>query len=162
AGCGRSALRPRRRRQAPRGARDQRRLGRGGTGPERRAARARAERRARAVARAARARRYRAGPLPAARPRVARPARAARRQARPMFSGIVKGIGSVLGVDERGGDRRLSIGIAGTPIPPPGIGASIAVNGACLTAAAVGADRFETDVSRETLAVTTLGLLAPG
>ena len=79
-----------------------------------------------------------------------------------MFSGIVKGIGSVLGVDERGGDRRLSIGIAGTPIPPPGIGASIAVNGACLTAAAVGADRFETDVSRETLAVTTLGLLAPG
>jgi riboflavin synthase len=83
-------------------------------------------------------------------------------RSRSMFSGIVKGIGEVLAVDERGGDRRLVIGIARTGLRPPALGASIAVNGACLTAAAVGADRFEADVSRETLAVTTLGLLAPG
>ena len=79
-----------------------------------------------------------------------------------MFSGIVKGVGRVLAVEERGGDRRLAIGFAGTPITPPAIGSSIAVNGVCLTAAAVGPDRFEADVSRETLSVTTLGHLAPG
>lgn len=79
-----------------------------------------------------------------------------------MFSGIVKGIGTVLAVDERGGDRRVTIGIAETLIRPPTLGASIAVNGVCLTATAVGSDRFEADVSRETLAVTTLGLLEPG
>lgn len=79
-----------------------------------------------------------------------------------MFSGIVKGIGRVLAVDDRDGDRRIAIGLAGTSIAPPAIGASIAVNGACLTAAAVEPDRFVADVSRETLAVTTLGLLAPG
>src|SRR5690606_21037418 len=45
---------------------------------------------------------------------------------------------------------------------PPALGASVAVNGVCLTAAAVGTDRFEADVSGETLAVTTLGFLAPG
>lgn len=79
-----------------------------------------------------------------------------------MFSGIVKGIGKVLAVDERGGDRRVTIGIAETLIRPPTLGASIAVNGVCLTATAVGSDRFEADVSAETLAVTTLGRLAAG
>jgi len=79
-----------------------------------------------------------------------------------MFSGIVKGVGRVLAVEERGGDRRLTIGFADTPLVPPAIGASIAVNGVCLTATAVGTDRFEADVSSETLSVTTLGLLAHG
>jgi len=36
------------------------------------------------------------------------------------------------------------------------------VNGVCLTATRVGADEFAADVSRETLAVTTLASLAPG
>src|SRR5690606_7050945 len=42
------------------------------------------------------------------------------------------------------------------------IGASIAVNGACLTAIELGADRFAADVSAATLAVTTLGRLEAG
>ncbi len=42
------------------------------------------------------------------------------------------------------------------------LGASIAVNGACLTATECSADRFAADVSAETLAVTTLGALAVG
>jgi riboflavin synthase len=79
-----------------------------------------------------------------------------------MFSGIVKGVGRVLAVDDRGGDRRIAIGLAESGIHAPAVGASVAVNGVCLTAAAVGPDRFDADVSHETLAVTTLGLLAPG
>src|SRR5690606_37785432 len=63
-----------------------------------------------------------------------RPARGARRRmrtssfavagtqsferSRSMFSGIVKGIGEVLAVDERGGDRLLVIGIARTGLRP--------------------------------------------
>ena len=79
-----------------------------------------------------------------------------------MFSGIIKGVGRVLEIDERDGDRRVSIGLAESGLGVPTVGASVAVNGVCLTAAAVGPDRFEADVSHETLAVTTLGLLAPG
>jgi riboflavin synthase len=79
-----------------------------------------------------------------------------------MFSGIVKGVGRVLDVDERGGDLRIAIGLPESGIGAPALGASVAVNGVCLTAAAVGEDRFEADVSGETLKVTTLGFLAPG
>jgi riboflavin synthase len=42
------------------------------------------------------------------------------------------------------------------------VGASIAVNGACLTVAAMDKQEFTVDVSTETLSVTTLGALAPG
>ncbi|HEU4616677.1 MAG TPA: riboflavin synthase [Gammaproteobacteria bacterium] len=74
-----------------------------------------------------------------------------------MFSGIVRGVGRILDTRDEGGDRRIVIGHAGVDMPGPGVGASIAVNGVCLTAAAVGDDRFEADVSAETLAVTALG-----
>ena len=47
-------------------------------------------------------------------------------------------------------------------IAPLGVGGSIAVNGVCLTAVAATPERFTTDVSAETLAVTTLGRVAPG
>jgi riboflavin synthase len=43
-----------------------------------------------------------------------------------------------------------------------GIGDSIAVNGACLTAVELGGGGFAADVSRETLSLTTLGELAAG
>lgn len=79
-----------------------------------------------------------------------------------MFSGIIKGTGRVLERIDTGGDRRLVIGFDGVPIEQPEIGASIAVNGVCLTATAAGPERFAADVSRETLAVTTLGALEPG
>jgi riboflavin synthase len=74
-----------------------------------------------------------------------------------MFSGIVRGVGRILEIDERGGDRRLVIGYASVDMARPDLGASIAVNGCCVTAAALGDERFEADVSAATLAVTAFG-----
>lgn len=79
-----------------------------------------------------------------------------------MFSGIVKGVGLVVERTDFGADRRLVIGTAGVSLGALEIGASIAVNGACLTAIELGADRFAADVSAATLAVTTLGQLEAG
>ena len=79
-----------------------------------------------------------------------------------VFSGIVRGCGEILEAREQGGDRRLVVGIAGVDLGPIAAGASIAVNGVCLTALDPGADSFAADVSAETLARTTLGLLAAG
>ncbi len=79
-----------------------------------------------------------------------------------MFTGIVRGIGRVLAVDVRGGDRRIAIALPASGLSPPALGASIAVNGVCLTAAEIGADRFTADVSQETLSVTTLGRVKAG
>jgi riboflavin synthase len=45
---------------------------------------------------------------------------------------------------------------------PLAVGGSIAVNGVCLTAVTTTPTGFSADVSAETLAVTTLGRLAPG
>ena len=58
------------------------------------------------------------------------------------------------------GDLRLAIAYDPGTLPRPALGASIAVNGVCLTATGRDDSRFEADVSRETLDVTTLGSLA--
>jgi len=79
-----------------------------------------------------------------------------------MFSGIVKVVGRLLDSVDKGGDRRVVVGFPAGSIERPELGASIAVNGVCLTAVAASDDRFEADVSRETLARTTLGALVPG
>jgi len=49
-----------------------------------------------------------------------------------------------------------------TDLGPLALGESVAVNGACLTVAALGAGGFEADVSAETVARTTLGGLSGG
>jgi riboflavin synthase len=51
------------------------------------------------------------------------------------------------------------IGTADVDLGTIAIGDSIAVNGVCLTATALGTARFSADVSAETLACTTLGRL---
>jgi riboflavin synthase len=79
-----------------------------------------------------------------------------------MFTGIIKAVGALASVEERGGDRRLTITAAGFDFAGLRLGDSIAVNGVCLTAVVTGPDRFSADVSRETLALTTLGELAAG
>ena len=79
-----------------------------------------------------------------------------------MFSGIVRGVGRVLEIADTGGDRRVVIDYSGVEMAGPETGASIAVNGVCLTAAAVAEDRFEADVSAETLAVTAFGDYSAG
>lgn len=48
------------------------------------------------------------------------------------------------------------------PVLPDRVGASVAVDGVCLTATVVHPDGFEADVVAETLARTTLGDLRPG
>ena len=82
-----------------------------------------------------------------------------------MFTGIVEGLGKVESLRaSTGGTRRLTVK---TNLPVGGlpVGASIAVNGACLTIVARRPGRpssFQADVGPETLACTTLGSLAPG
>lgn len=79
-----------------------------------------------------------------------------------MFTGIVRGLGHIADLQESGGDVRMSIDFAGVDMPIPAVGDSVAMNGACLTAASVTGTRFDADVSRETLTVTTLGHLEQG
>lgn len=79
-----------------------------------------------------------------------------------MFTGIIRSIGRIAKVEPRGGDLRLRIAANGLPWDEYSIGDSIAVNGVCLTAVALRPDGFDTDVSTETLAVTTLGAIREG
>ena len=73
-----------------------------------------------------------------------------------MFTGIVKAKGEISAVARRGGDLRLTVTAAGLPWQEYETGDSISVNGVCLTAVALHADGFDTDVSVETIDVTTL------
>lgn len=79
-----------------------------------------------------------------------------------MFTGIIKATGAIAGVEQRGGDRRLRVRAQGLPWQDYALGDSISVNGVCLTAVALRSDGFDTDVSNETLEVTTLGRLERG
>ena len=79
-----------------------------------------------------------------------------------MFTGIIKAKGRIAAIEKRGGDVRLRVTADGLPWSDYAVGDSIAVNGVCLTCAAVSADGFDADVSGETLAVTALGKLAVG
>lgn len=74
-----------------------------------------------------------------------------------MFTGIVEELGSVVSLE--GPRLRLS---ARTVLGDVSMGASIAVNGCCLTVVAWGEDWWEADVSDETFARTSLGSLSPG
>ena len=79
-----------------------------------------------------------------------------------MFTGIVQAQGRIAATTAVGGDVRLSIQSDGLPFERYAVGESIAVNGVCLTATALRPDGFDTDVSTETLAVTSLHDLGEG
>ena len=79
-----------------------------------------------------------------------------------MFTGIVQDVGRVLASESRGGDVRLTIGCERLDLASARVGDSLCVQGCCLTAIELGAKTFSADVSRETLALTTLGDLQPG
>ena len=79
-----------------------------------------------------------------------------------MFTGIIKATGRIDSVAATGGDLRLVVRSQDLDWPAFEAGESIAVNGVCLTATDFVADGFETDVSRETLAVTALDDLRAG
>jgi riboflavin synthase len=79
-----------------------------------------------------------------------------------MFTGIVRTMGKVSGLEPRGGDLRLVIDAPGFDWRAYKVGDSLCINGVCLTAVKLHKDGFETDVSRETLQVTTLAGMSSG
>lgn len=78
-----------------------------------------------------------------------------------MFTGLVVATGTLAGRVARGPGARLAVA-AVLPGEPLALGESIAVDGACLSVAAILPDGFEVDASAETLARTTLGSLPAG
>ncbi|MDQ3494780.1 MAG: riboflavin synthase [Pseudomonadota bacterium] len=79
-----------------------------------------------------------------------------------MFTGLIQAVGQLATRDHRGGDQRLRMTVGALPVGGLQVGESIAVNGVCLTVVAFDAEGFSADVSNETLARTTLGILAHG
>lgn len=79
-----------------------------------------------------------------------------------MFTGIVQSIGRLAAVTPKGGDAELTIEATGFDAARVAIGDSVSVQGVCLTVTRLTGSGFSADVSRETLARTTLGSLAPG
>jgi riboflavin synthase len=79
-----------------------------------------------------------------------------------MFTGIITDIGRVAAVRRApGADTRVSIACS-YDLSTVALGASIACSGVCLTVTAIAGDRFDVDVSDETLARTAPGLWREG
>ena len=79
-----------------------------------------------------------------------------------MFTGIITAIGTVSRLQMKGTDARLSINTGQLDLGDTALGDSIAVNGVCLTAVSLGENKFEADVSAESLSRTSLGQLIAG
>jgi riboflavin synthase len=74
-----------------------------------------------------------------------------------MFTGIIQRLGTILDVKMQGASGRITLR-PGHPFDfPVNLGDSIAVNGACLTVAAIEGDSFCFDVLAETFDKTNLG-----
>jgi riboflavin synthase len=77
-----------------------------------------------------------------------------------MFTGLVEATGTVLGLESKGEQARLTLNI-----PFAGelaLGDSVAINGCCLTVAHLAAGGTSFDLLAQTLRVTSLGALAAG
>jgi riboflavin synthase len=79
-----------------------------------------------------------------------------------MFTGLIRHLGTLESRSSRPGGARLRIAAPADLLARAEQGASIAVNGACLTSVAVDGRVWEADLSEETLEKTTLGRLALG
>jgi riboflavin synthase len=78
-----------------------------------------------------------------------------------MFTGIVEELGEIIEIEPEGDSARLTVRgplVAQDAVP----GASIAINGVCLTVTDVKDDAFTADVVEETLRRSGLGTLRPG
>jgi riboflavin synthase len=78
-----------------------------------------------------------------------------------MFTGIVEELGHVRAIEPRADGARITIE-ATKVLDDAEIGASIAVNGCCLTVVARGDDFWQADVVVESLRRTNLGALVAG
>ena len=83
-------------------------------------------------------------------------------EGRALFTGIVQDLGTIVEREPRGGDLRLVIAFEGLDEARVGLGDSISVQGCCLTVTGRAGLSFAADLSRETLALTTLGAFAAG
>lgn len=79
-----------------------------------------------------------------------------------MFTGIVAVKGRLTSVVERGGDLELGMDATGLDVARIALGDSVCVQGVCLTVTRIENSRIFADVSRETMAKTTLAALAVG
>lgn len=79
-----------------------------------------------------------------------------------MFTGLIRQLGTLESRSSRSGGARLRIAAPADLLARAELGASIAVNGACLTSVATDGRAWEADLSEETLEKTTLGRLAQG
>ena len=77
-----------------------------------------------------------------------------------MFTGIVEQVGEVFGVEDTGDSVRMTLGNLDTSELK--VGASLAVDGVCLTAVELNGDTVAVDVIPETLSRSSLGLLEEG
>ena len=77
-----------------------------------------------------------------------------------MFTGLIEGVGEVVGLAPMAGGSRLRVksGLA----PELVLGESVAVNGACLTVTSTTSAEMSFDLGPETLRVTALGALGRG
>jgi riboflavin synthase len=78
-----------------------------------------------------------------------------------MFTGIIQELGTVDSFAHSGTGARLTVN-CGAVLADAQIGASIAVNGACLTAVEITPCAFSADLAPETLQRTNLGALTKG
>jgi len=78
-----------------------------------------------------------------------------------MFTGIIEELGALESVQSRAAGARLKVRCS-TVLADMTVGASIAVNGVCLTALDIERDSFSADLAPETLQRTNLGDLRSG
>lgn len=78
-----------------------------------------------------------------------------------MFTGIIEELGKVVDFQPQETGARLTISCASV-LDDATLGASIAVNGACLTAVELSPEQFSADLAPETLKRTNLGALRSG
>ncbi len=79
-----------------------------------------------------------------------------------MFTGIIIATGRLVSIVPKGGDLELGVDAAALEAGRMSVGDSVSVQGVCLTVTRLDGPVFLADVSRETLAKTTLGMLTLG
>jgi riboflavin synthase len=78
-----------------------------------------------------------------------------------MFTGIIEELGRVASIEHGEAGARLLVECSGV-LADAVLGASIAINGTCVTVVELSADRFAADLAPETLKRTNLDVLQPG
>jgi riboflavin synthase len=79
-----------------------------------------------------------------------------------MYTGIVQGVAPVVAIEERPGLRSLTVGVPERLLVGLASGASVALDGVCLTVTRIDGSKVSFDTMAETQQRTTLGSLAVG